>query len=208
MHAAHASAKAIRDGILLVEPIEEWSQVHRSSWESLAVINDLGLITYNSQDAIDQETGEVKTYERSYLEGFMLPERAQPFVEMVNMFSDKVAYRMGGTLDPTTSMAQTLLLPTIAVAKHQDEHGSWYTGMALKLDMKQRVIDRLKKEAQIPDEVPVTKVVVFDPKWGRTAISKNGLFKEVIKALTPGARNWAPNKLREERYQEWLSQGR
>ncbi len=72
------------DGLHITKPTlhpnSRWAQIHRSSYEPLALINLGGLITYGSQDAVNSYTGLVKSFERSYIQGIMLPDEAVKFV--------------------------------------------------------------------------------------------------------------------------------
>src|SRR5437764_408314 len=86
---ARESAERIRTGSLRQEAGE---RVHHSSWELLAQINEKGLLTWNSQDAIDPTTGETKDTERPYVEGTMPLDRARIFVDDFNLtHDDKIA---------------------------------------------------------------------------------------------------------------------
>lgn len=209
MVAAHDAAKSIREGSLLVEPIEKWAQVHRSSWEPLAKINDLGLITFSSQDAITAETGRINPYERPFIEGIIPTERAEEFVQKLNIFTDKVAYRHASRLEPGMKLSEQLIQPSIVVTRWPGEDRSYFQrGMALHLDNKKRALDKFKEQFHVPDEIDVTVVSMIDPKWGRPARSKRGLFADVMKALTPGEFKWEPNEFLRQRYLEWKSQGR
>lgn len=90
---ANRQAAFIRDGGLRMSTPAQ--QVHESSYESLALINEQGLLTYGSQDAID------KDYERSYVQGYMLAEAAKCFVDRINLWNDdKVALMSSLKLSP------------------------------------------------------------------------------------------------------------
>lgn len=207
MEAARMAADAIRGGSLLFEPIEEWSQVHHSAWEFLAKINELGLITFNSQDSIEAVDGSVKSYERSYVEGLMPPDEAMKFCEIMNLFTDKVAYFNAAKLDDDTKNSEIILRPEIIVTARSAPRNRIQRGYGLQLDHKPIMISYFKQSVHVPEDIPVLVVSVFDPKWGRPARYRNGLFTDIIKALTPGTFPWAVNKDLQKLYRKYKLKG-
>lgn len=185
---AYQSAETIRDGSLRMEDSDPRPRVDRSSWEPLAEINEMGYITYSSQDAIDSITGRKGRDERAYIEGFMIPEEARVFAEKINMFTDKVAW-VHGRQKPSLTMEQRVLIPQVIVTRDpvKDEYER---GMSLHANSTQWRINYLKKKLNIPRRMRVSLVSVFDPQWGRPATSHNGLFHDVFKALTPKKFKW------------------
>lgn len=165
-------AQTIRDGGLHSEQRDAIAEVHRSSYEPLAQINERGLITVVSQDALDSRDGSTKNFERSFVRGFMLPEEAEVFVRRVNMNSDKVAYRL--------ALGHYPQVHDIVVSKRLDKFGLPYPSFRLSTADSPLWINKWKQDVS---DIAPTLPAVFDPKWGRSATSKKGLFKNILDNL-------------------------
>lgn len=168
------AAQSIRDGELRYEPVEKYLQVHHSSWEPLAQINLSGMLTFDSQDAIDAATGKAKPWERSYVFGFMLPDDALRFVNHINMKNDdKVALLC---FEPK---AEQSIYAEIALTRTADEQSATNVADAI-LTREQRA--NLNTLYKIPETLELQAVQVFDTKWGRSASHRNGLFNAIFRA--------------------------
>lgn len=185
LDAGARQAKWIMKGGLVEEgPTAE--QVHRSSWKYLARINEKGLITTNSQDAVDAHTGEVKDYERPYVVGLMQFEMAKLFVDRINLNRDDIVAMIADTLpkgqgnrpDGSWKSAQ------IAVTRRfNEETGEWFRSAQMSVHEPAEMIEAFTELFSLPRNVTWIPVQIFDTKWGRPARSKNGLYKAILKAL-------------------------
>jgi hypothetical protein len=98
-------ARWIREGGLSDQTV---SQVHPTSVTFLADMNDLGYLTFNSQDArADKRTPEY--VERSYVGGIMRTSHARKFVNAFNIATDYVA----SVVAPVTEGEYSQLLHTV-----------------------------------------------------------------------------------------------
>jgi hypothetical protein len=117
-------------------------------------------------------------YEKAYLAGFMLRDRALKVVDTFNM-SDKVAFVVDETDDAHsgymipvtfTRFDSGKLLCHTSVCK-RDACGQMEFEIETETDLDKSEIDRL------------SSVVFIDPKPGRLALGTDGLYADVIKAL-------------------------
>lgn len=199
----HATAPSLR-------PNTRWAQVHRTAYEPLARINLAGLLTYDSQDAVNSYTGKVKSWERPYIQDAMLPDDALRFVNNINMWNhDKIALICMKMPDYPIVGAE------IAVTRAFDEGSrTWIATRTMDACTVKDWIDDIRLALHMPESVKFSVIQVFDTNWGRPARSKKGLFNAVLKALDPAAvhpctpdapitfikRGRADD---EKRYQEW-----
>lgn len=177
--AQQAEAKFIRDGGLRID--SQYPQVHESSWEPLAIINERGILTYGSQDAIDSESGDVKDYERSYIQACMLDtEETYQIVERFNLWSDSmIAYICVKVNETVYSKNRTSKIAT-SLRFHDN---SWFASMSLRLVQDPQWNRMMRSEFGLRKRVPIVNVCFIDAKWGRPATADNGLFNAVLEAL-------------------------
>lgn len=184
--ATRVQAERIRNGSL-DEKHPGAEQVHRSSWKYLAKVNEKGLITTNSQDAVNSYTGETKSYERAFIEGYMPIEAAILFVDRINLtFEDKIAMLVLSIPKETMTMPDGSIVKgvTIAVTQRFNETtGEWFRSAQMGGFQREEHLSIHKSWWSIPESFQMIGIQVFDTKWGRPARSKNGLFKAVIKTL-------------------------
>lgn len=176
--AQQAAAKFIREGGLRLEP--QYPQVHESSWESLALINERGVLTYGSQDAIDSNTGEKKDYERCYITAVMLDTvETYQLVERFNLWSDSmIAF--------VCAKGSRNVLSNIPVSlRFQKKRGGWFASMRLRLVMDPVWVGSARYEFGLTKRLPIVEVNFIDSKWGRPATEDNGLYSAVLQALDP-----------------------
>jgi len=133
--------------------------VTKRSFEPLAQINDLGLLTIDSQDG--------QKNERSYVSGFM------EFTEALNCSTDKMAF----VLQPCPKRLRS----RIAVTRH---NGKGVTNAPLYIQTKEYTF--LKTDyAGLAANADVLLVECIDMRWEREAYSKRGgLFGDIITALS------------------------
>lgn len=169
------AADKIRRGSLSFEPVKDWAQVHESAWESLAQINESGLLTRNSQDAIDTHTGLVKDFERCYVIGFMPLNKAEFFVDKINSQSNCVAFIQTPCNEWRRSIAVSKTTAVTKIPRY------WLS----TTNTPERIL-KLQEALHIPSALPVGLVSVFDPRWGHPAITKSndGLFNVILYALS------------------------
>lgn len=108
----------------------------------------------------------------------MTLENAEKFVKRFNMTTDKVAYYV----IPTDS--DPLLSAPIPVTRtFLEEIDEYKMETALQIILDYNSFRLMKKEAGLPKKIPVIEVFAFDPLWGRSATTQNGLFTDIIKVL-------------------------
>lgn len=183
-----AAAEAILGGSLSADPVEfpNAQHVHQSSWKFLARINELGMLTHISQDAMSMRSDEPAINERAYACGHMILEQARKFVRVFNVAQN--------------SMLATLSVPEdihrlIAERKYQGITNREYTSdqwilrgvMPLIDDSRLFAPQVLAQASDVESAVVSTDnlvgIHVIDLKWGRRATSKGGLWPAVIEAL-------------------------
>eukprot|EP00741_Cyanophora_paradoxa_P001543 tig00000492_g1494.t1 len=163
---AREAAALIRAGGLRIED-DEYSQVEPASYEPLARINELGLVTFDSQDA-RPSAGDT---ERPYVEGFMLPGAAEAFVDAFNASTDKVAL----LLHPSSDHAWA---SRVIVTRRGDGHPeSW---QQLRIDPESYAWQQRRMGLRPGGSL---LVACIDPKWGRRATGPGGLFGDVVRVL-------------------------
>jgi hypothetical protein len=160
---AKEAAKWIREGGLKLS--KNSSQVSKKCWAILADINECGMITVDSQEG--------RKDERAYVHGFMKPERAKVFVEMLNCSSKYVS-----VLLIPCKIGKDLVYSTIAMTRKTKNEA--YT--RLPLFEPNSTFEFLKKNGKIPLDDSVF-VCAFDPVWGRETTNKKGLYPIVLKCL-------------------------
>lgn len=175
-------AAFIRGGGLLVKRPGRWAQVHNTAYEPLARINLSGLITFDSQDAVDDVSGRVKTWERAYVRGIMLPDDALTFVNNINMWNDDKIAMINMELSEYQPQGAA-----IAVTRTFDVGSeTWVGTRALLAYTFGDWTNQIRHMLQLPNRfVKFSEVQIFDTKWGRPARSKNGLFNAVLEGLDP-----------------------
>jgi hypothetical protein len=178
---AERQSGLIHNGGLRITRPGRYAQVHRTAYEPLARINLAGLITFDSQDAVDDLTGSIKTWERPYIQGIMLPDDVPKFVTNVNLWNDDKVAMICMKLPAYQSPGAA-----IAVTRAFDEASqTWGTTRALDAFTFNGWMDQIRHMLNIPKRLKFSVIQVFDTKWGRPARSKNGLFNAVLKALDP-----------------------
>ena len=147
--------------------------VQGSSWGSLASMNRLGLLTYDSQDA-------PRATERAYVCGFVRASRAREFVERVNLAREGVvAYTV-----PQVGAGSLSGHVPIAVTRRGGRGTSHlWTGLTAEAARVERHDAGLRRAR--PGEAGEVLVHCFDPVWGRPAGA--ALFEVVLRALRASA---------------------
>lgn len=154
-------------------------------------INRLGLITTNSQEGIVQEgyNPDSKKYyrieERSYLEGIMKSEKANAFVTKINETTDKVAFIVRNEIckeykklyDENKNPKIPLTISGSSTTKNGKKEMKYFTSMPLAIPD-----EYMQKDFKDISE-KVNLVFIFDPKYGRKATLKSGLYTAVINTL-------------------------
>ena len=166
-------ARFIRDGGLVLP--EGWSQVDPSSFALLADINTEGMLTADSQDAIDPHP-----VQRAYVSGFMLPAHAAQFIRWLNMHTDKVAFVLTSLY--SVNCVGYKAMPGITVTKTLD--GQSFTAIPpVIVDSWDRMAHEMRVSYGVLPRKDLVQVECFDPVWGRSAVSTDGLFHAVVNAL-------------------------
>lgn len=145
---------------------DDVSQVLPRSYEPLACINELGMLTIDSQDG--------QTDERAYVMGLMPAARAHAFAEALNCASDKVAV----VLQPCSREMRS----RVALTRF---NGSGITNLPLYLQTREyNFLVTSDGYGGLPRGADVLVLECFDPVWARRAYARRGLFADIIAALT------------------------
>jgi len=170
----------------------------QSSTKLLQAIIKNGYITDGSQEgSIKTGYNEItKRYyrieERAYVTGFMKDAQAKEFVSLLNTYSDKVAYI--ARIDSSKAFEESFYknasaTPSIPVTVQ----GSSPTKTTItKLEpfthvitvFPEKIMDFERKQIHLNKAEHAAYVICFDPKYGRKAASKNGLYGDILKALS------------------------
>lgn len=183
---AETQAEFIRNGGLwitrpITHPNMRWAQVHKTAYESLALINQAGLLTYDSQDSVNAYTGRVKSSERCYIQGIMLPDDALTFVNNINIWNDDKVAIICMELPKYPRYGAEIAVTRAFDAASQ----TWIGSRTMDAFTFPDWIDIIRDTLKVPKRIKFSVVQVFDTKWGRPARSKKGLFNAVLRALDP-----------------------
>lgn len=147
------------------------SQSPETMWNSLVEVNELGIITIDSQPGSDRT-------ERAYIHGFMMEAHALRYIQALNSGSDMVALLIRPVKEWMPS--------TVVVTRTKTHEG----GTRIPLYMGPETYDHLKTEfggqgtgAGLDKSVKAVLVCTFDPRWGRLAMKKGGLIQCMKRAL-------------------------
>ena len=148
------------------------SQMPPDTWRSLARLNDLGMVTIDSQPGEDSS-------ERAYVDGFMLEEHALRFVEAMNCDGDKVAV----LVRPSPEWQRSNIVLTRLNKRHSVTRLPLYVDGPTYTELKTQ-FDGQGSGAGIDADVNAVLVCVFDPTWGRHCNAKpDGLFPCILRVL-------------------------
>ena len=144
-------------------------------------INRRGFLTQNSQpgnEARGKNPMTGKSYhieERAYVSGFMKTKQGIEFVRRFNAFSDKTCY-INQVIDESCAPVNTdYWLPLTK------SNGEVFTRSSLWIPTE--TFEFMKKQAKINKSESVVYIMCFDPVWNRKASGRNGLFRDILKAL-------------------------
>jgi hypothetical protein len=152
----------IKNGGLVLP--DDYSQVEKKSHAWLATINAKGWMTNDSQDGQEDE--------RAYVCGFLKTKKAFEMVERINNTSDKICI----VIQPM----EKLMKSYIPLTRHR---GKSVTRQHIYLD-DVAVVNSMKEELAIMHVKNVSYVVAIDPTWNRHAYGPNGLWIDVVRALS------------------------
>lgn len=155
--------KWIRKGGLVEE--EGYSQVNIKTHTTIAKMNELGMITFDSQDGYSSD-------ERAYIQSFMNKDYALRFIEKFNLNTDQLAL--------SVEIGQNSPLSRIPVTRTKSKAE---TRIPYVLDKES--IHIWMNHADIPKKMEKDVVVIncIDTRWGYRSMNKKGLFNEIIKVL-------------------------
>jgi len=154
-----------------------------------------GMITQNSQEGtISKGVNKFnntfyKEKQRAYLSGFLLHKDSFKFVDWINTYTDKVAFVTAIIPDDidneirrtTTPIAVTV--GTSSKTKLPENPTNYTIDSIIPQSFDEETFYSIKRSSNIKDDVHVDFVNVFDPKYGRLASSKDGLYADVLKGL-------------------------
>jgi hypothetical protein len=181
LEALAHSVKFIKDGGLKLA--EGDSQVSEKAFPLLLQMNELGMLTFDSQSGERQaykaaDYNQFKagvTKERAYVDGFMLTEHAVALVNCINLTTDKV----GMVLQPVPKWIPSAIPVTQAV--RCDGTLKIGTQSPLYVDKKLYLFEQTLIKIDAAEDV--RWVFIFDPVWCRKGYGPKGLFKDVVNTL-------------------------
>ncbi len=147
-------------------------------------INKLGFLTTNSQAGKQRRgkksfhTGKPYTiHERAYMDGFLQESHAQEFILKMALNTDKVAMYVTSCKDPTIPRSLDIPLTITESGGKKDVT----THMSTVLP--EAVMTMFRKQVHLNKSEKVVYVFCWDPIWNRPAMSKDGLFRDILQAL-------------------------
>lgn len=154
-----------------------------------------GMITQNSQEGIISKgfskitNNFYKIKERAYLSGFMKRDKSFEFVNWINTYTDKVAFITAvipDDIDSDIRRTTTPIAVTVGVSSKTKiiENPTNYTvDTVIPQFIDEDTFHNIKRGSNLKHSENVDLVSIFDPKYGRLASSKDGLYNDVLKGL-------------------------
>jgi len=152
-----------------------------------------GMITENSQEGTISKSFNkeskmfYKIKERAYLSGFMKHAKSFKFVDWINTYTDKVAFIpaiVPKNIDTSIRKNTTSIAVTIGTSsKTQISENNYTKETSMPQYLDEETFHNIKKNSNIKKDENVYLICIFDPKYGRLASSKDGLYSDVLKAL-------------------------
>lgn len=154
-----------------------------------------GMITQNSQEGTISKGFSkfnnmfYKIKERAYLSGFILHNNSFKFVDWINTYTDKVAFVTAiipDDIDHFIRRTTTPIAVTVGTSSKNKltENPTDYTiDSIIPQSFDEETFHSIKRSSNIKNDVHVDFVNIFDPKYGRLASSKDGLYADVLKGL-------------------------
>lgn len=186
-----STASRIRGGALRLP--DEYMQVPSAAWETLAKINEAGLLTTNSQAASEPNQKYMKTYsQRAYIEGLMRRCEARRFVERFNLETNMMAFVVplcGALTDPLGKWLKQNAVMHVTKHRARGQPATMLTAVTDRKtfrDVKTRGEGDLNSMGSgLDKEEDVVLIVCIDPVWDRIAFDKQGtgLFDVVLRTL-------------------------
>ncbi len=145
-------------------------------------INKLGFITNDSQEGIIDNF--VK--ERAYVTGFIERDNARKLLKYISLYTDKIFYIVGTYSDnkwitnPQYAKEEGIPL-TISNTDSSKNEPIIHTTMSVVMPLS--IINNEKKKFKLNRSNFIACVCAYDPKWGRLASSKDGLWNDIIEGL-------------------------
>ena len=153
------------------------------------------MITENSQEGtVSSGFNKItkvyyKEKQRAYLSGFMKPKESFEFVDWINIYTDKVAFIVAVIPEDidehirrsTSAIAVTVETGSKTKLPNNPTDYKKFSIMPQFID--EETFESIKRSSNIKSDIDVYFVTVFDPKYGRLASSKDGLYADVLKAL-------------------------
>ena len=154
-----------------------------------------GMITENSQEGtVSSGFNKItkvyyKEKQRAYLSGFMKPKESFEFVDWINIYTDKVAFIVAVIPEDIdehirrSTSAIAVTVETGSKTKLPNNPTDYKKISIMPQFIDEETFESIKRSSNIKSDIDVYFVTVFDPKYGRLASSKDGLYADVLKAL-------------------------
>ena len=156
------------------------SQVDADVHALLADINELGMVTMDSQSGADET-------ERAYVGGFMRPDVADRFVERFNCATDAMCFKLLPTNltrralhDLSNQKADPIMRSYVPVTRSSKKQPRSATRVPLYMPAREHAfLQTASGYAGIAAGENVVLVYCVDPVWGRKATPRRGLIQQV-----------------------------
>ena len=145
------------------------------SLDSLVDINKLKYLTFDSQEGICEKTTTYSIEERAYVTEFMHIKRAQKFMQLFNIDTDKICIIQNNYDINSNDISAKFDIPVTL------DNGKVSTHISLVYS--DEIFDFERKQIKIDANEEVVILTCFDPIWCRQASSYNGLYFDIIKIL-------------------------
>jgi|LauGreDrversion4_2_1035121.scaffolds.fasta_scaffold98016_2 hypothetical protein len=167
-----------------IERVKEEDETMLEHLDTLKNINKNGYITVNSQAGRKEKGKSFQTgkpyemIERAYTIGFMQESKASIFIKNMS-FTDKNAAFVP-YCDDKMHLPSSLDIPLTITKTEGHTRIETHTSLTLP----ESVWQHYRKQAGISKGEKIVFITCWDTKWNRNASTKNGLFSEILKALS------------------------
>ena len=147
-------------------------------------INAAGFLTINSQSG-KQSRGKASVHtgkpyvinERAYMEGFLKEDQAEQFIKNMALHTDKNAILI-------TSCKEANIPPALDIPLTVTESaGNMTINTHMSTVLPETVMTVYRKQLHLNKSEKAVYVFCWDTKWNRAAMSKDGLFKDILRSL-------------------------
>ncbi len=153
-----------------------------SQWKVLADISMSGFIIDRIGDAANPITGKPRSWRRSYAEGLVPKVMTRSFIDKVNLFSPGIVAYQIAILGHGSLSIKGVKAGVGVKASYNEERKEFFTSGGYQVQTTEYfkgIATRFNVNHKF-----VNMVGVIDTQWGRSAMSRKGLYQALLSALT------------------------